>query len=273
MDLTGTACRDARAAHTRGLVRIVWTDLAGTAAGCWRAFLSHPFAVAVVADVPAAVEELCACPADLLCVEVNGPASDAVAALASLHSCAAHLPLLVLCRTTPAPQEVADLLQWATSIAVPPLDVAGVRARVLRLSGAAGDSTSAASMESRRRTAPALDLVAMAFPAPVAIEAAAAHCHLSVSQFGRLFRREHGQSFRQFVVGLRIARACEQLERSPTLLKQVGFDVGFNDCAYFSRAFRRRMGVSPRAYRAALCPSAAPPAVRADSSKQSPRSF
>ena len=74
-----------------------------------------------------------------------------------------------------------------------------------------------------------------------------------MSQFSRVFRREQGQSFKQFVLGYRIDRACEQMRRSPALLKQVGFDAGFRDLAYFSRAFRRRMGLSPSGYRAARC--------------------
>jgi len=272
MDSTGTAVRDASATRTGELVRIVWTDLSCAAVGHWRAFLSHPFAVSVVADERAAVAEIDVCPPDLLCVEVGEPPISAFPTIAALARQCAGLPLLVVCRSRLAPRDVGALLQRATAIVAPPIEAAALRIRVLQLARA-GASRLAPVSPLSQRTSPAIDLVAAMFPAPVAVAYAAARCHLSVSQFSRLFRREHGQSFKHFVIGYRIDRACEQLTRSPSLLKQVGFDVGFNDCAYFSRAFRRRMGISPRDYRAALVLDDGGFATRADLSNRSAHSF
>lgn len=102
------------------------------------------------------------------------------------------------------------------------------------------------------RTAPAVAYVDARFHDHVSVSAAADLCHLSVSQFSRKFKREHGETFSHFVAGLRIRHACHLLSCSPAPVKEVGFDVGFSDLAYFSRAFRRLVGVCPSEFRSGL---------------------
>jgi AraC-like DNA-binding protein len=265
MDATGSAAREAPPPEANELVRIVWVDLAGAAAGLWRAFLAHPFAVSLVDDARAAPAEIDARHPDLLCVEIDAPVSPCVPTLASLAGRAAGLPLLAICRAEPTAVEAAALRRHADAVLVASCSVA-LRQRLIGMLRAMRSPATAAD-PARARTAAAIDLVASRFPVAVSVAAAAACCHLSVSQFSRLFHREQGQSFKQFVVGYRIDRACEQMRRAATPLKQVGFDAGFSDLAYFSRAFRRRMGVSPSGYRAGRHPDARPAA--AGSSKDS----
>ena len=40
---------------------------------------------------------------------------------------------------------------------------------------------------------------------------AAMACHISVSHFSRIFAKEHGTSFRRYLLGYRLERACEFL--------------------------------------------------------------
>jgi AraC-like DNA-binding protein len=48
----------------------------------------------------------------------------------------------------------------------------------------------------------------------------------------------------------RLARAGDKLLAYPeATITQIAFDHGFNDSAYFARCFRRRHGVTPRAFR------------------------
>lgn len=101
------------------------------------------------------------------------------------------------------------------------------------------------------RTAPAIALIAANFHERIDLAAAARACHLSPSHFSRVFKREHGVTFSHYLVQYRIRRACDLLAAPGVSVKEVGFGVGFNDLAYFSRTFRRCVGVCPTQYQSA----------------------
>lgn len=103
----------------------------------------------------------------------------------------------------------------------------------------------------QRRTSPALRYIEASFSEPITLDRAAGLCHISPSTFSRLFHREHGQTFREFVRDYRIGRAKELLLSSSHSISDIAFAVGFNDLAYFSRAFRRFTGVCPTQFRPA----------------------
>jgi AraC-like DNA-binding protein len=53
------------------------------------------------------------------------------------------------------------------------------------------------------------------------------------------------------LIGRRLDAAAARLRRrdQPCSVTDVALECGFNDLSYFSRAFRRRFGLSARAYR------------------------
>jgi len=61
--------------------------------------------------------------------------------------------------------------------------------------------------------------------------------------------REHGLTPLDYVIELRMARACELLAESSSAIGEVAAEVGYDDAAYFSRIFSRRVGMSPSAFR------------------------
>jgi AraC-like DNA-binding protein len=81
------------------------------------------------------------------------------------------------------------------------------------------------------------------------LEELATAAGLSVPHFSLLFRRQTGYAPIDFVLRQRIRRACRLLDGSPATIATVASEVGFADPYYFSRCFRRIMGVSPRDYR------------------------
>jgi YesN/AraC family two-component response regulator len=48
---------------------------------------------------------------------------------------------------------------------------------------------------------------------------------------------------------LRIRYACRLLDTTTLTVREVGYRVGYEDPYYFSRMFRKLMGLSPRQYR------------------------
>lgn len=82
------------------------------------------------------------------------------------------------------------------------------------------------------------------------IAALAARMHMSERTFARRFRDETGQSPAQFVLAARIERAKALLERADWPLERVAQRAGFGSVDALQRAFAKRVGVSPRDYRA-----------------------
>lgn len=72
---------------------------------------------------------------------------------------------------------------------------------------------------------------------------------LSVAQFSLLFKQHAGVSPMVYFNELRIQRASELLDDSELSVKQIAGELGFDDPLYFSRAFRKCVGLSPAQYR------------------------
>ncbi len=72
---------------------------------------------------------------------------------------------------------------------------------------------------------------------------------LSTRSLLRHFKSATGISPRQYLLRIRIARACRRLRETPDSITDIAFDLGFNDSNYFSRQFRSQTGMSPRQYR------------------------
>ena len=72
---------------------------------------------------------------------------------------------------------------------------------------------------------------------------------LSTSYFFRAFRRTFGESPLAYIMQRRIRRAQELMLSSRLPLSQVALACGMCDQAHFCRAFRRIVGINPKAWR------------------------
>jgi AraC-like DNA-binding protein len=99
------------------------------------------------------------------------------------------------------------------------------------------------------RVIPAVSLIKQRRPGTVRVDEAAQACGLSRSRFGSLFRETMGTSFGQFALRARLAFAAHRLLTTDMSAESIGREVGFVDGSHFHRAFLKRYGCSPRAYR------------------------
>lgn len=77
----------------------------------------------------------------------------------------------------------------------------------------------------------------------------AAETGLSSSHYSRLFLNRTGHPPIDYFIQLKIQRACRLLDNSGWLMADVARETGFDDQFYFSRVFRKVMGMSPAKYR------------------------
>lgn len=71
----------------------------------------------------------------------------------------------------------------------------------------------------------------------------------NVSYFSRLFKREIGVPFTQYVNRFRILKACEYIEKTDSSYKEIANMVGFSDPLYFSKRFKAQINLTPSQYR------------------------
>jgi AraC family transcriptional regulator len=74
---------------------------------------------------------------------------------------------------------------------------------------------------------------------------------MSPYHFARLFQHSTGLPPHRFVVRARIDHAATMLATPDLSIARISQMVGFRTPSHFSTVFRRLMGVTPRAYRAA----------------------
>ncbi len=84
---------------------------------------------------------------------------------------------------------------------------------------------------------------------PLPLERLADAARLSTRQFGRLFRRETGETPARAVERLRVEAAHRRLQDGSEPVEQIARAVGFNDPERMRRAFVARYGQPPQAMR------------------------
>ncbi|MDR2025747.1 MAG: response regulator [Hungatella sp.] len=85
---------------------------------------------------------------------------------------------------------------------------------------------------------------------PLSVAQIAEQLHISSNYLTKLFKKETGIGCNEYITRKRIEKACNLLKTTSLPTGIIGEKVGYTDVNYFSAAFKRQMGVSPRKYRA-----------------------
>ena len=75
--------------------------------------------------------------------------------------------------------------------------------------------------------------------------------NLSNSRYIAVFDKQMGTSPSAYIIRLRMSAACDLLHGTDMSIQQIGALVGYRDPHFFSRVFKKHVGVSPKAYRTA----------------------
>ena len=84
---------------------------------------------------------------------------------------------------------------------------------------------------------------------PIKVEQVADYIGIDRSYLYLLFRKETGMSPSEYLVTFRLTRAAELLKLTALSVESVAFSCGYQDALVFSKAFRRKYGISPLKFR------------------------
>jgi AraC family transcriptional regulator, arabinose operon regulatory protein len=99
------------------------------------------------------------------------------------------------------------------------------------------------------RIAKSIRYLANNISAPLSLKEIATHSNLSRAHFAYLFKKQVGVGPLAFQQQQRIVQAKQMLRMSFLSIKQIAFELGFQNPKYFSSCFRKATGTSPRQYR------------------------
>jgi AraC-like DNA-binding protein len=83
----------------------------------------------------------------------------------------------------------------------------------------------------------------------LSLETLAHYSQLSTFHFSKKFKELTDTSPIQHFINMKIQRACLQLDNSNETIKDIAESIGYNDPDYFSRLFKKVIGMSPKQYR------------------------
>lgn len=72
---------------------------------------------------------------------------------------------------------------------------------------------------------------------------------MSTSTFSYVFKQITDKTFSEYLMNIRLSKACEMLKKTKLSVLDVCLNCGFNDSTYFSRVFKNRIGATPTQYR------------------------
>lgn len=94
-----------------------------------------------------------------------------------------------------------------------------------------------------------IEYISANYSYPITVEDIAAYVGLSRSQLFRSFQSVLNISPKEYLTDFRIKQSCYLLENSDLSITAIANSIGFDNGLYFSKAFHKKKGISPKEYR------------------------
>ncbi len=72
---------------------------------------------------------------------------------------------------------------------------------------------------------------------------------MGVNNFSHFFQKHSFRSFSDFLIDLRLGKACKLILESDKTISEIGYKSGFNNLANFNRLFKKYRGFTPNEFR------------------------
>ena len=110
-------------------------------------------------------------------------------------------------------------------------------------------SNEVSNQTKRREILDALNYVSTNLEKKISLEEVASHLFLNHSYFSRLFKKEMGVTFVEYVTKMKITRAKELLEQTADSVGKICERLGYDNQSYFIKLFKTHVGVTPIEFR------------------------
>ncbi|CCO07733.1 response regulator transcription factor [Desulforamulus hydrothermalis] len=87
------------------------------------------------------------------------------------------------------------------------------------------------------------------FKQKLTLQMVSAHVFMNPQYFSRIFKKEVGVTYTDYVNKLKIEYACKLLKTTNYPVYRISSECGFTDPSYFNRVFVQLMNMTPKAYR------------------------
>jgi two-component system response regulator YesN len=87
------------------------------------------------------------------------------------------------------------------------------------------------------------------FHKDISLDEVSKELNISPYYFSKLFKEETGENFIEYLTNLRICEAKKLLSQSEMSMKEICGRIGYSDPNYFSRIFKKSLGVTPTEYK------------------------
>lgn len=96
---------------------------------------------------------------------------------------------------------------------------------------------------------PAIEYINENFDKKIILDDMANMCFITPGYFSKIFYKETGEKFSDYLTRLKIEKAKELLKTTNKTIQEIAIEVGFNDAGYFTRRFKSYEGIAPGHYR------------------------
>lgn len=103
--------------------------------------------------------------------------------------------------------------------------------------------------EGRNMILRAVEYINNNFKKDIMLEEVASVVNISSFYFSKIFKEYTGKNYVDYITDLRIEIAKEKLREGSVSIKEICYEVGYNDPNYFSRVFKKVEGLSPSEYK------------------------
>jgi len=139
------------------------------------------------------------------------------------------------------------LLKWYLCTKIPLRNREG---KVIGIAGTLIDYTIAgAVLDPYQEMAEVIRYLNAHFSEEVSLKKLAELAHVSVSQFERRFKQMFQITPKTYLMKLRLNAACKRLSQTNQSVANIAVQTGFYDHSYFTKMFKKSLGVTPRQYR------------------------
>ena len=141
----------------------------------------------------------------------------------------------------------SGIMEWYLSNKIPLFNHEG---EVVGIAGLMSDHQRAgAVLGSYQNMATVIDYISAHYGEQIEVSELAAMTHLSVSQFERRFKKIFRMTPIRYVNQVRIDNAVQELVRTNRTVADIAVACGYYDHSYFTKQFKKSVGVTPLQYR------------------------